>query len=99
MRLGPIFIALVAAAVTTASVAQTASAASLPYASLNWRSIGPAISGGRVAAVVGGAHWQSVFDSQDVASIGAIAIAPGNGNEVWVGTGEANPRNDVASSD
>jgi photosystem II stability/assembly factor-like uncharacterized protein len=122
MRLGPIFVAFAVAAIATANVAQSASAAPLPYASLNWRSIGPAISGGRVAAVVGsdtnpflyyvgsagggvyktidgGAHWQSVFDSQDVASIGAIAIAPGNGNEVWVGTGEANPRNDVAAGD
>jgi len=94
----------------------------LPYASLSWRSIGPAISGGRATAVVGidanpflyyvgsagggvyktidgGAHWQSVFDAQDVGPIGDIAIAPGNGNEVWVGTGEANPRNDVSYGD
>jgi photosystem II stability/assembly factor-like uncharacterized protein len=99
-----------------------AAAAPLPYASLSWRSIGPAISGGRVTAVVGldanpflyyvgsagggvyktidgGAHWQAVFDGQPVAPIGAIAIAPGNGNEVWVGTGEANPRNDVSYGD
>jgi photosystem II stability/assembly factor-like uncharacterized protein len=47
----------------------------------------------------GGAHWQSVFDGQPVGPIGAIAIAPGNGNEVWVGTGEANPRNDVSYGD
>src|SRR3979409_224799 len=31
----------------------TSSAAPLPYSSLAWRSIGPALSGGRVTAVVG----------------------------------------------
>lgn len=109
-------------AIVVAALPCAASAAALPYASLSWRSIGPAISGGRVTAVVGsdtnpflyyvgsagggvyktidgGAHWQGVFDGQPVGPIGAIAIAPGNGNELWVGTGEANPRNDVSYGD
>lgn len=34
-----------------------------------------------------------VFDNQDIASIGDIAIAPSNQNIIWVGTGEPNLRN------
>jgi photosystem II stability/assembly factor-like uncharacterized protein len=43
----------------------------------------------------GGATWSPVFDQTGIASIGAIAIAPSDHRIVWVGTGEANPRNDV----
>jgi photosystem II stability/assembly factor-like uncharacterized protein len=91
----------------------------LPYANLSWRSVGPAVSGGRVAAVAGtpqndqlyylgtagggvwksangGATWDPVFDKMGIAAIGAVAIDPTNENVVWVGTGEANPRNDVS---
>ena len=83
-----------------------------------WRSIGPAVSGGRLAAVAGtdqdpylyyvgaagggvwkstnaGQSWTPVFDDQGIASIGAVAIDPTDVQSVWVGTGEANPRNDV----
>lgn len=97
-------------------------ASSDPFAGLAWRSIGPAISGGRVGAVAGtdadpalyyvgaaggglwkttnaGASWEPVFDGQDVASIGSIAVDPGNEATVWVGTGESNPRNDVTQGD
>jgi photosystem II stability/assembly factor-like uncharacterized protein len=89
-----------------------------PYDAMQWREIGPAASGGRVAAVAGsatdpnlyyfgaagggvwqstngGVTWSSVFNDQEVQSIGAIAIAPSDDKTVWVGTGEANPRNDV----
>ena len=37
--------------------------------------------------------------AQSSAAIGAIAIAPNDPNDVWVGTGESNPRNDVESGD
>ncbi len=90
-----------------------------PFEHLAWRSVGPALSGGRVSAVAGtdadpalyymgaagggvfkttdnGNSWQAVFEKQPVAAIGAIAIDPKNKEEVWVGTGEANPRNDVS---
>ncbi len=90
--------------------------------SLQYRSIGPAISGGRTTAVVGsdrdpllyyaggadggifksvdgGASWVPIFDRQSSAAIGAIAIAPNDPNDVWAGTGESNPRNDVESGD
>ncbi len=89
---------------------------------LRWRSIGPSVSGGRVATVAGtdldpalfyagaaggglwksvngGIDWQPVFDKAGTQSIGAIAIAPKNANDVWVGTGEPWPRNDVISGD
>ena len=36
-----------------------------------------------------GANWQPIFDSQNIASIGAIAVAPSDHNIVYVGSGEA----------
>src|SRR5262245_26405388 len=36
-----------------------------------------------------GRTWTPIFDGQDVASIGAIAVAPSNPSVVYVGTGEA----------
>ncbi len=47
----------------------------------------------------GGASWLPVFDREPAAPIGAIAIAPQSDRDVWVGTGESNPRNDVESGD
>src|SRR4030095_2027275 len=47
-----------------------------------------AASGGVWKTVDGGVHWQSIFDSQPVSSIGAMAIAPSDPNTVWAGTGE-----------
>ncbi|MGZ6190592.1 MAG: WD40/YVTN/BNR-like repeat-containing protein [Vulcanimicrobiaceae bacterium] len=89
---------------------------------LHYRSIGPAVSGGRTTAVVGsdldkqlyfaggadggvfkstdgGASWRPVFDRVDVAAIGTIVLDSHNPRDVWVGTGESNPRNDVAAGD
>ena len=40
-----------------------------------------------------GHTFTPVFDKQNIASIGDIAIAPSNQDIVWVGTGEANLRN------
>jgi S1-C subfamily serine protease/photosystem II stability/assembly factor-like uncharacterized protein len=39
------------------------------------------------------------FDRQETVSIGAIAVDPNDTNVVWVGTGEANPRNSVSYGD
>ena len=39
-----------------------------------------------------GQSWESVFDDQSTASIGAISLAPSNPNVVWVGTGEPQNR-------
>jgi photosystem II stability/assembly factor-like uncharacterized protein len=47
-----------------------------------------AASGGIWKTTDGGVHWEPIFDSQPVSSIGALAIAPSNPNIVWAGTGE-----------
>ena len=47
-----------------------------------------AASGGIWKTIDGGVHWNPIFDSQPVSSIGALAIAPSNPNIVWAGTGE-----------
>ncbi|HBL29368.1 MAG TPA: hypothetical protein DD490_21255 [Acidobacteria bacterium] len=52
--------------------------------------------GGVWKSVNGGLTWTPVFDTQPVASIGALAIDPNNPDVVWVGTGEGNPRNSVS---
>ncbi|MCE5234198.1 MAG: hypothetical protein ABFC67_01515 [Mizugakiibacter sp.] len=51
--------------------------------------------GGVFKTTDGGLSWKPVFEHEATSSIGAIALAPGNPNLVWVGTGEANIRNDV----
>ncbi|MHB1765026.1 MAG: WD40/YVTN/BNR-like repeat-containing protein [Gammaproteobacteria bacterium] len=43
----------------------------------------------------GGDSWQNVFDHESTMSIGAVALDSGHPDWVWVGTGEANPRNDM----
>ncbi|MCU0380084.1 MAG: hypothetical protein MUE58_02745 [Chitinophagaceae bacterium] len=50
-------------------------------------------SGGLWRSDGGGTSWTPLFDSMDVASIGAIAIDQRNPQVIWVGTGEGNPRN------
>src|SRR5690349_19374424 len=47
-----------------------------------------AASGGIWKTIDGGVHWDPIFDSEPVSSIGALAIAPSNPNIVWAGTGE-----------
>jgi photosystem II stability/assembly factor-like uncharacterized protein len=47
-----------------------------------------AASGGIWKTIDGGVHWEPIFDSQPVSSIGALAIAPSDPNIVWAGTGE-----------
>jgi len=50
-------------------------------------------SGGVWKTTNGGVTWDPVFDSTGVESIGAVAVAPSDGNTVWVGTGDnANAR-------
>jgi photosystem II stability/assembly factor-like uncharacterized protein len=52
-------------------------------------------SGGVWKSSNGGMSWKSVFDDQPVSSIGSVALAPGNPNIVYVGSGEANIRGNV----
>jgi len=48
-----------------------------------------ASSGGVWKTTDGGIRWTPVFDSQPVAAIGALAVAPSDPSTVWAGTGEA----------
>lgn len=45
----------------------------------------------------GGLNWKPIFDKQPVSSIGSIAVAHSDANVIYVGSGEANPRGNVAS--
>ncbi len=113
---------LLVAIVATSLAPATAADSGIDLRGLQYRSIGPAISGGRVTAVAGsdadplfylaggadggvfattdgGLTWSPIFDSADSAAIGAIAVAPQDRRDIWVGTGESNPRNDVAMGD
>ncbi len=55
-----------------------------------------AAAGGVWKSLDAGLTWEPIFDDQPVASIGAIAVHPQSPDIVWVGTGEANPRNSVS---
>jgi photosystem II stability/assembly factor-like uncharacterized protein len=60
------------------------------------RSYAATAAGGVWRSTNGGADWKPVFDNQPVSSIGSIAVAPSDPNVVWVGSGEANIRGNVA---
>jgi photosystem II stability/assembly factor-like uncharacterized protein len=47
-----------------------------------------AASGGIFKSTDGGIHWDPIFDSEPVASIGSLAVAASDPNIVWAGTGE-----------
>ena len=55
-----------------------------------------AASGGIWKTTDAGAHWDPVFDDQDVQSIGALAMAPGDSNTIWAGTGESFIRSNIS---
>lgn len=46
-----------------------------------------------------GTTWSNVFDRLGSVSIGDVAIAPGDPNLIWIGTGEENARNSVQWGD
>ena len=54
-------------------------------------------SGGVWRSENGGTVWKPVFDDQPTSSIGSIAIAPSDPNVIYVGSGEANIRGNVAA--
>ncbi len=56
-------------------------------------------SGGLLKTVNNGSTFEHQFDKEATISIGAVAVAPTNRDIVWVGTGEANPRNSVSWGD
>ncbi|MEP6691027.1 MAG: hypothetical protein ABJD07_07710 [Gemmatimonadaceae bacterium] len=54
-----------------------------------------AAAGGVWKTTNAGTTFQPVFDHERVASMGALAIAPSDTNQVWAGTGEQNSRNSL----
>lgn len=52
-------------------------------------------SGGIWKTTNGGINFAPIFDSAEVAGIGALAVDPNNPDVVWAGTGEGNPRNSI----
>ncbi|HEY3025720.1 MAG TPA: hypothetical protein VGJ55_06185 [Pyrinomonadaceae bacterium] len=54
------------------------------------------VGGGVWKSTNSGRTWTPVFDSQPVASIGAIGVAPSNPSIVYVGTGEADMRDSIS---
>jgi photosystem II stability/assembly factor-like uncharacterized protein len=53
-------------------------------------------SGGVWKSIDAGHTWKPIFDDQPTSSIGSIAVAPSDPNVVYIGTGEANIRGNVA---
>ncbi len=47
-----------------------------------------AASGGLWKTDDGGVRWRPITDSLNVSSIGSVALAPSDPNQVWIGTGE-----------
>ena len=54
-----------------------------------------AVNGGVWKTIDAGRVWKPVFDSQPVASIGAIAVAPSAPDTVYVGSGESTLRDSM----
>src|SRR4051795_6477442 len=54
-------------------------------------------SGGVWMSNDGGTTWKSIWDDQPISSIGSIAVAASDPNVIYVGSGEANIRGNVAA--
>ena len=54
------------------------------------------VGGGVWKTTDAGVTWQPIMDSQPVASIGAIAVAPSNPEVIYVGSGEADMRSQIS---
>ena len=55
-----------------------------------------AVDGGVWESTNAGRTWNPIFDNQSIASIGAIAVAPSDVKTIYVGSGEADMRSDIA---
>ena len=58
-----------------------------------------AVNGGVWKTVDAGQTWESAWHGPDVGTIGALAVAPSDPNVIYAGTGEPDPRTDIASGD
>jgi hypothetical protein len=58
-----------------------------------------AVGGGVWKTENAGQTWTAIFDSQAIASIGAVAVAPSDPNVIYVGSGEADMRSDISYGD
>ncbi|MEW6072838.1 MAG: PDZ domain-containing protein [Planctomycetota bacterium] len=56
-------------------------------------------SGGLLKTTNNGLTYRHQFDHEATVSVGAVAVSESNPDIVWVGTGEANPRNSVSWGD
>src|SRR5215207_7786426 len=54
------------------------------------------VGGGVLKTLNAGRTWMPIFDTTNVASIGAIGVAPSDANVIYVGTGEADMRDSIA---
>jgi photosystem II stability/assembly factor-like uncharacterized protein len=55
-----------------------------------------AVAGGVWKTTDAGRTWTPIFDSQPIASIGALAVSTSDPNIIYVGTGEADMRSDIS---
>ncbi len=55
-----------------------------------------AATGGVWISDNGGLNWEPVFDDEECASVGAVAINQANPDIIWIGTGEGNTRNSTS---
>jgi photosystem II stability/assembly factor-like uncharacterized protein len=55
-----------------------------------------AVNGGVWRTDDAGRTWQPIFDDVNIGSIGSIAVAPSEPSVIYVGTGEADMRSDIA---
>ena len=54
------------------------------------------VAGGIWKTTNAGTTFRPLFDGQRVVSMGALAIAPSDTNQIWAGTGEQNSRNSIS---
>ncbi|PYQ16147.1 MAG: hypothetical protein DMF80_05960 [Acidobacteria bacterium] len=57
------------------------------------------VNGGVWETSDAGRTWTPIFDGQPIGSIGALAVAPSNPRVIYVGSGEADMRSDIAQGD
>jgi photosystem II stability/assembly factor-like uncharacterized protein len=57
------------------------------------------VDGGVWQTTDAGVVWKPIFDGQQIASIGALAVAPSDAKVIYAGTGEADIRSNLSSGD